>query len=384
MKKREAESAGLGAGDSERRSVKFVIQFADTGNIMSVFLFKSNMRYLLFLLLWFLPFVLFSAEDGTALNESAGAVASAGVSAEEASAKTMAGFPDVYKQESVQNIRISEVSVPASAVTEEESRSPVLNPASILLNNDILAYYGHPLSKNMGILGRYSKEALTEKLDALAKEYKDLSGGKDIKKAFYIIYATCWPGGETGIISDKVLKEYIDYAAENDMLVFLDHQIGKHDPVASLKKMLPYLKYPNVHLALDPEWRTTKPMAEIGSVTAGEINTAQKVMDDYIRENGITGERLLVIHQFNYVMIKNRKNVKADFVNVRLVLCMDGHGTPEKKRGTYAFNAEATNIPVKAFKLFYNEKGNTGVDTPLLTPKEVYELKPRPMLIMYQ
>lgn len=255
---------------------------------------------------------------------------------------------------------------------------------SLLVQNDILAYYGHPNSKNMGILGRHSKEVLHEKLTALAEEYKAESGGKDILKAFYIIFGTCWPGGDIGIISDSTLKEYIDFAAEKNMLVFLDHQIGKHDPVESLKRMLPYLKYPNVHLALDPEWRTTKPMKEIGSVSADEINKAEQIMQDYIIANDISGERLLVIHQFNYVMIKNRKGVKADFDRVRLVLCMDGHGSPAKKRGTYAFNAEATNIPVKAFKLFYNEKGNTGVDDPILTPKQVYELTPRPTLIMYQ
>ncbi|MDR3302476.1 MAG: hypothetical protein LBT01_08140 [Spirochaetaceae bacterium] len=296
-------------------------------------------------------------------------------------------FPDIYRQDTVNTIRIIEASLPAGADTQEEveqKQKGVLPPQSLLLNNDILAYYGHPNSKNMGILGRHSKEVLNEKLTALAEEYKAESGGKDILKAFYIIFGTCWPAGDIGIISDARIKEYIDYAKEHDMLVFLDHQIGRFDPIDSLKRMLPYLKYDNVHLALDPEWRTTKPSAEIGSITADEINRAQQIMEEYIIANDISGERLLVIHQFNYVMIKNRKQVKADFERVRLVLCMDGHGSPAKKRGTYAFNAEATNIPVKAFKLFYNEQGNTGVDIPLLTPKEVYALNPRPMLIMYQ
>jgi hypothetical protein len=125
-------------------------------------------------------------------------------------------------------------------------------------------------------------------------------------------------------------------------------------------------------------------MVEIGSVTADEINRAQQVMQDYITKNNIQGDRILILHQFNYAMIKNRRSVKSDFENVRVVLCMDGHGTPQKKRGTYAFNAEATNIPIKAFKLFLNEKGNPGVDTPLLSPKEVYGLNPRPYIIMYQ
>ncbi|MDR2509835.1 MAG: hypothetical protein LBC77_04230 [Spirochaetaceae bacterium] len=276
------------------------------------------------------------------------------------------------------------------AAKPEKTAKPVktpnlwLHPQSLLQNSDILAYYGHPNSRGMGILGRHTKEDLLPRLNALAEEYKAVSGGRDVVKAFYIIYATCWPEGNVGIISSSKLKEYIDFAAENNMLVFLDHQIGKYDPIASLESMLPYLKYPNVHLALDPEWRTTKPMQELGSVTGDEINRAQKVMEEYMIKNEIPGERLLVIHQFNAVMIKNRRAIKADFEKVRLVLCMDGHGTPAKKRGTYAFNAEAENIPVKAFKLFYNEKGNTGVDEPILSPKEVYELQPRPYLIMYQ
>ncbi|MDR2509859.1 MAG: hypothetical protein LBC77_04355 [Spirochaetaceae bacterium] len=302
-------------------------------------------------------------------------------------------FPGIYIQESgtegaaasrKEPSKAAGAETEAEAEAEKKAKELSLNSQSLLLNNDIVAYYGHPNSKNMGILGRHTKEDLLKRLSALSDEYKEANGGRGIIKAFYIIYGTCWPGGDIGYISDARLKEYIDFAAENDMLVFLDHQIGKYDPIDSLKKMLPYLKYPNVHLALDPEWRTTKPMQEIGSVSAEEINRAQKVMEAYMTEHEISGERLLVIHQFNSVMIKNRKEVRADFDQVRLVHCMDGHGTPAKKRGSYAFNALATNIPVKAFKLFYNEKGNTGVDEPLLSPKQVFELSPRPMLIMYQ
>ncbi|MDR2521968.1 MAG: hypothetical protein LBC72_05400, partial [Spirochaetaceae bacterium] len=155
-----------------------------------------------------------------------------------------------------------------AAVSAPAPDTKSLAPNSVLLENDILAFYGHPNSKNMGILGRHSKEVLLERLNALAADYKAVSGGREIKKAFYIIYATCWPEGEIGIINKDKLQEYIDFARENDMLVFLDHQIGKYDPVKSLERMLPYLKYDNVHLALDPEWRTTKPMQEIGSVSA--------------------------------------------------------------------------------------------------------------------
>ncbi|MDR2841619.1 MAG: hypothetical protein LBV52_00270 [Spirochaetaceae bacterium] len=280
-------------------------------------------------------------------------------------------------------------------LTEEEAlaKPAVTKPSlvitdSILLNNDILAFYGHPIAKNMGILGRYSKEELEKKLTELAKEYKAESGGKNIQKAFYIIYGTVQPGGRILTIDDiqkDLLKEWIEFAQKNDTLVFIDHQIGKYDPIESLKTMFPYLQYPNVHLALDPEWRTTKPMEEFGGVSAEEINAAQQAMEDYITENNITGERMLVIHQFREVMIKDRKDVRSDFKNIRLIHCMDGVGTPNQKRETYRFNALATNIPIKAFKLFYDFKlPGVLVDSPLLTPKEVYLLEPRPYIIMYQ
>jgi hypothetical protein len=149
--------------------------------------------------------------------------------------------------------------------------------------------------------------------------------------------------------------------------------------------MLPYLKYPNVHLALDPEWRTTKPMREIGQVTAEEINRAQQVMEDYIITNNIPGERMLVIHQFNWRMIRNREQVRSNLERVRLVHCADGFGNPSIKRQSYAFNAQAVNMPIKGFKLFYNFNiPGAGYDAPLLSPKEVFELNPRPYVIMYQ
>lgn len=295
-------------------------------------------------------------------------------------------FPSVYFPEQLAAIRSYEKSYPHWVPTETEAKIPAYPyESSLLLNNDVLAFYGHPNSTRMGILGRYSIEDLAGRLDKLAEEYRKVSGGRGVTTAFYIIYGTVWPQGEIGIINEETLMRYIDYALEHDMLVFIDHQIGRYDPVDSLKKMLPYLRYPNVHLALDPEWRTTRPMKEIGSVTADEINRAQRVMEDYIIQNKLPGDRMLVIHQFNVNMIKNRSTVESGRRTVRLVHCADGFGRPFLKRDSYASNALALTMPIKGFKLFYNFGiPGAGYDNPLLTPKEVYALNPRPYLIMYQ
>jgi len=297
-------------------------------------------------------------------------------------------FPRIYFTEVMDAARKAEDSTPywANSQAEQEDIDRITSDySSILLNNDILAFYGHPKSTIMGILGRFPIEELDRKLTALSAEYKAANGGRNIIKAFYIIFGTVWPEGEIGIINAELLTRWIEYARDHNMLVFIDHQIGRYDPVASLRRMLPWLKYPNVHLALDPEWRTTKPMKEIGSVTADEINRAQQEMEDYIIANNIPGERLLVIHQFNWRMISNREKVRSDFKRVRLVHCADGFGSPHLKRGSYAYNAEASNMPVKAFKLFYNFGiPGAGFDNPLMSPKDVYALNPRPYIIMYQ
>ena len=295
-------------------------------------------------------------------------------------------FPEAFFTGFLASRDIAEAGKPYWAATEGEinARASLNSWESILLNSDILAFYGHPRSKNMGILGRYTKEELNVQLTALTAEYQ-AAGGRNVRKAFYIIFGTVWPEGNIGIIQDSLLREYVDFALENDILIFIDHQIGRFTPAEGLTRMLPWLKYPNVHLALDPEWRTTKPMVEIGTVSADELNQVQRIMEDYMTENQIPGERLLVIHQFNWSMISQRENVRTDFTKVRLVHCADGFGPPATKRSSYAANARAANMPVKGFKLFYNFNiPGAGYDSPLLSPKEVFELDPRPYVVIYQ
>jgi hypothetical protein len=203
--------------------------------------------------------------------------------------------------------------------------------------------------------------------------------------AFYLIYGTCWPGGEIGYLKDSVVREYVEYAKERGMLVFVDHQIGKYPISEAMRRLLPWLEYPNVHIALDPEWRTESPMEVIGSMSAEELNAAQAEMSAYMDAEGIAGERMLVVHQFNERMIAGRDRVRADYPGVLLVHTADGFGPPVLKRACYSYNAKASQMPLKGFKLFLKTtvKG-AGYDSPLLEPAEVLALEPRPRLVIYQ
>jgi hypothetical protein len=255
----------------------------------------------------------------------------------------------------------------------------------ILANNTIVAFYGHPLSKRMGILGMHSKEVIASMVKQYSGFYDAVNGAAGAVSAYYIIYGTCWPGGEIGYLKDSILEEYIQYAQSQNMLVFVDHQIGKYTVKEAMERILPFLKYPNVHLAIDPEWRTLIPMKEIGSISGDELNEAQRLMNDYIIDKGISGIRMLVVHQFHEKMIRGRDRVRADFERVLLVHTADGFGSPALKRNTYSLIAKAENMPMKGFKLFFkSEFPLAGFDEPLLRPEEVMGLDPRPVLIMYQ
>ncbi|PKL25162.1 MAG: hypothetical protein CVV47_07715 [Spirochaetae bacterium HGW-Spirochaetae-3] len=256
---------------------------------------------------------------------------------------------------------------------------------SLLAGNQILAFYGKPGAPSMGIVGEYSKEKLAPLLEGYAKLYDDVNGALGVVPAVYLIFGTCWPEGEIGLLKSSVVESYIEFAAERGWVVFLDHQLGKYGVEASVRSMLPYLRYPNVHLAIDPEWRTLKPMQEIGSITGAELNEAQRIVDDYLRENDLPGIRMLVVHQFKPAMIRDSGVVRAGLDRVVLVHTADGFGSPSLKKNAYASNARSVNMPVKGFKLFFESKVvGAGWDKPLMRPEEVVALDPMPLVVMYQ
>ncbi|WP_192929834.1 SH3 domain-containing protein [Alkaliphilus serpentinus] len=253
-------------------------------------------------------------------------------------------------------------------------------------DNTVVAYYGHPNSKIMGIVGRHPKEELISLVQKTSEKYDAINGDKSVIPAIYLVYGTVQPKGEIGIMNFDLVMSYIEEAYNNGVLIYLDHQMGKNAPTDALKELLPFLKYPNVHLALDPEWRTDKPMKEVGHLTGGEINEVQKIMSEYMISNGIQGKRQFVFHQFVDKMIHDIEAVSSNYDPVLPVHNTSGWGSPEGKIATHTRNSKATNIPYKGFKLWYFYSNEPGVhfDNPLMTPEEVLNLDPKPGLIIYQ
>ncbi len=250
----------------------------------------------------------------------------------------------------------------------------------------IVAYYGHPKSPYMGIVGRLSMEELVLRVKATAADYQALVPGRRVVPAIYLIYGTCQPEGRIGYMSDAMVLSYITYAAERGVLVFLDHQIGAGSLQAAADRLLPYLRFPNVHIAFDFEWRTARPMEEIGFVRGDELNWLQGYVRDRLAGEGISGRKYVAFHQFKASMLREPEKIVAPSAQVELIHCTSGWGPPRLKAATHAFNAGITQIPTKGFKLwyYYSDKPGIHYDDPLMKPAEVLGLSPQPKLIIYQ
>jgi hypothetical protein len=144
--------------------------------------------------------------------------------------------------------------------------------------------------------------------------------------------------------------------------------------------MEPYLKYPHVQLALDPEFAVGDgevPGTVIGSIDAADVLYAQQELARISSENDLP-PKLLIVHQFHDSSITNRETI-AQLPGVQFVLEVDGFGLPDEKRATYALLTGGEGFDFHGFKLWYN-----GQDDPIMTPEDVLALDPQPDLIIYQ
>ena len=248
-------------------------------------------------------------------------------------------------------------------------------------NEMIVAYYGRPGVKSMGILGQHSIEALVPIVQAKTNEYKKASGNQNIVPGFDIIYgmASASPGRDKDYIiniSHDKLMEYINAGQKHGFVVFIDTQLGKMTPVEAIRPLLKYLKYDNVHLAIDPEFEVknldVRPGKKIGHISGSQVNQVQAAMSDYLTKNGIKEKKMLVVHMFRHTMVSNKSALKT-YDNINMIFNLDGHGSPKLKVSIY--NAIYTNRRSEqvagGFKLFFQE------DKPsLMTPKQVLGMEP--------
>ena len=262
-----------------------------------------------------------------------------------------------------------------------------------------LTYYGRPGIPVMGIIGEHEIPTVTQLLLAEAAVY-DEANGPDlaVRPAYHLVYgmATIEPqadGSYLNYLPDETTMAYIAAGLEAGVEVILDIQVGALSAADSISRALPFLKYPNVHLAVDPEFAMVHPGQQtpgnpIGYLTGAMVNEIQQRMADYLRVNALPGRRVLLVHQFQENMIIGKEEIDWSVPELGLTLVADGWGDPWGKISKYnSFFSGNAGVGFTAFKLFYQW------DEPVLTERQTLGVDPysaelrmevTPNMVIYQ
>jgi hypothetical protein len=271
-------------------------------------------------------------------------------------------------------------------------------PGSILPAHRIIAFYGNPLSKRMGILGELPPDKMLARLDKEVAEWQKADPSTPVQPALHLIavVAQGMPGRDGKYrlrMADTLLEKVASWAATRNALLFLDVQVGQSTVQEELPRLIPFLKRPNVMLGIDPEFSmkprmdrkqhemvTDKPGARIGTMSSDDVNYAIGLLSDLVTKNNLP-PKVLVVHRFTHTMLTGAKKIRLD-PRVQVVINMDGWGAPWLKYDSYRVYVEQEPVQFTGFKLFYHNDAKLG--DPILTPAEVLLLNPKPHYIQYQ
>lgn len=291
------------------------------------------------------------------------------------------------------SIVVAATPVPSVTVTEhhdipgiidDPTEAAELDMRPLFPDNRIVAFYGHPNDPSMGILGQFSMPELLDQLLDQAAAYTSADPDTNVLPAFEIIGSVAQPepGPDGNFIlqtDPAIIQQYIEFTQENDILLIIDIQLGRTSIQDEMDILEPYLKEPNVHLAIDPEFAVDEdqiPGVDFGSVDAADINYASERLTAIIAENNLP-PKALIVHRFTDGMVTNIKKVQ-ETENVQFVLDFDGYGDPLSKTDGYDIFVKKSKVPWGGIKLFYDQ------DRPLLQPIDVVALDPPPVFVMYQ
>jgi hypothetical protein len=262
-------------------------------------------------------------------------------------------------------------------------------PGAILPAKRIVAFYGNPLSKKMGVLGEYPREQMFAMLDKEVARWARADSSHPVVPALHLIVTVAQGApGKNGLyrlwMRDSLVNEVHSWARSRHGLFFIDVQVGKSTVQAELPRLRPFLENPDVHLAIDPEFSMAPsgavPGRKIGTLDARDINWAVDFLDEIARTKSLP-PKILVVHRFTRTMVTNAPKIRFT-PHVQVVMDMDGWGPPWLKFDSYHDYVKAEPVQFTGFKLFFHNDTKTG--DPLLTPAEVLRLTPRPLYIQYQ
>ena len=269
-------------------------------------------------------------------------------------------------------------------------KGPAPLPGSILPYKRIVAYYGNPLSKRMGVLGEYEVDEMLRRLDGEIARWQKADPSTPVQPALHLIGVVAagepGPSGKYRTRMDSALIEKVyGWAKRKNAIMFIDVQVGLGTLQEELPRLEKWFARPDVHLGIDPEFamakKGVKPGKKIGTLDAADVNYASRYLQDIVTKYKLP-PKILVVHRFTRGMVTNSRKIALD-PRVQVVMHMDGWGGKTLKEDSYYQYVANEPVQFTGFKLFYhNDQKKPG--TRMMTPEEVLQLYPKPLYIQYQ
>jgi len=297
--------------------------------------------------------------------------------------------PVIKKVKQPDGTYVEETTIPEVKPTGWPVKSVYPKDGAILPFNRVVAYYGNLYSKKMGVLGEYPEAEMISKLNAEVLKWETADPATPVIPALhYIAVVAQASAGADGKYRARMPYKEIDkvlvMAEKINAIVFIDIQVSLSDLQSELPYFEKYLKMPNVHLGIDPEFsmKTGKrPGTVIGTFDAADINFASEYLANLVMVNNLP-PKILVIHRFTEKMVTNYKSIKLR-PEVQVVMDMDGWGHQARKLNTYKQFVQKQPVQFAGFKLFYKNDLKEE-NARMLTPSELMDLRPHPIYIQYQ
>ncbi|GGK91211.1 hypothetical protein [Mangrovihabitans endophyticus] len=244
----------------------------------------------------------------------------------------------------------------------------------------VVAYYGTAGTASLGVLGEGKPDTMLPKLRKAAAGF---AGDRTVQVAYELIATVAQAGaGKDGdysqMIPEDKIRQYVDQARANKVMVILDLQPGRGSFVPQAKRLEKFLLQPHVGLALDPEWRMPAgkvPGRTIGRVKASEVNEVSQYLSDLVTAHDLP-EKLFVVHQFRTSMLPDVDKI-AERPGLAMVQHVDGFGTRSEKDATWQRLRRPQQFHM-GYKLFYDE------DVHRYKAADVLGFDPVPELISFQ
>jgi hypothetical protein len=184
-------------------------------------------------------------------------------------------------------------------------------------------------------------------------------------------------------MDSALIEKVYGWAQQRHALLILDVQVGQGTLQEELPRLVKFLKRPDVHLAIDPEFSMKHhqvPGTVYGTFDADDVNYATSLLANLVTTDHLP-PKILVVHRFRRAMLTGYKRIALD-PRVQIVIDMDGWGPPSLKRESYRAYVYEYPVEYTGFKLFYHNDTRGG--SRLMTPAEVLGLVPKPLYIQYQ